>query len=137
MDKKAITRDQAREAFRASGLTYDMIRPRDLDALWMYCEKHLMVYWLDGNFKAHQMCMRMAKLRHIDAKFDAKFPGDRRGGMIHAALQVDGAYFQRREAITFSSSGAIGFGCELDDTNIQPILAAFVEWCGRWPHGTD
>jgi hypothetical protein len=43
-------------------------------------------------------------------------------------LHVKGPYFDRREAVTFSTSGFIGFCGWASGTNERPILDGFREW---------
>lgn len=48
-------------------------------------------------------------------------------------LHVKGPYFDRREAITFSTSGFIGFCGWASGTNERPFLDGFREWIRTFP----
>ncbi|TQK75163.1 hypothetical protein FB479_101775 [Brevibacillus sp. AG162] len=63
--------------------------------------------------------MKVSKPRVKDVKI-------LKSGPKHAQIQIDGSYFSRREGITFSQTGFIGFGGGFSDVNVQPILKAFV-----------
>lgn len=117
-----MERDDARKVFADYGLTYADVSNFSLDNLWLRCERHLCDYTLGGGFHAAQMSMHMAGIRKKDIKMAS-------GLLIAARLQVNGSYFERREAITFSETGFIGFGGELSGVNVAPFLAAFTEWC--------
>ena len=67
------------------------------------------------------MNMKVASIRKSDIVFNKK--------LRYAKIQVNGSYFKRREAVTFNETGFIGFGGELDNRTVQPILKAFLKWC--------
>jgi hypothetical protein len=117
-----MTRDEAREVFKNHGLSYEKLMPVDIEQLAHEIGMELVKYKRFGGFHAEQMGMSVAPIRKKDIVFD--------GGKLKAArIQIDGAYFRRREGITFSQTGFIGFGCEFSDANVEPILKAFCKWC--------
>lgn len=44
------------------------------------------------------------------------------------SLRCKSFYFDSREAITFYPEGFVGFAGWADDSNVAPILAAFMRW---------
>lgn len=118
-----MTRDEAREYFQKCGLDYSKITLEDIYRLVAFVSEELRLYFQNGGEKAKNMNMTVSMLRKKDVKVL------KRSGLKYARIQVDGSYFKRREGITFSQTGFIGFGGELDSTNVQPILKAFIRWC--------
>lgn len=121
--KPLMTRDKAREYFKSKGLDYSKINLEDIKKLSEIASEELEEYLKKGGFHAQQMGMNVRKLRVKDVKVLKKT------GLQCARIKIQGSYFHDREGITFSSTGFIGFGGELSDTNIQPILKAFYRWC--------
>lgn len=117
-----MDRNEAREYFKKSGLNYEIITSEDIKTLSEILSNELNEYHINGGDHAKQMDLKVSKLRVKDVKV-------LKSGLKYARLQVDGSYFRRREAITFSQTGFIGFGGELDDKNVRPILKAFCKWC--------
>lgn len=117
-----LEREEAREHFKKVGLNYEKLLPVDIEQLAHMIEIELSGYLNSGGDHAKGMAMKVSTIR----KSDIKFKG---GKFVAAKIQVDGRYFKRREAVTFSETGFIGFGGELDDKNVQPILKAFCNWC--------
>lgn len=117
-----MTREEARQYFKHMCKDYSVLNDLTLRKLSNMIEAEFISYLETGVMTALQMNMAMAPIRKKDVlKNDGK--------IIGAALQVNGSYFERREAVTFGTSGHIGFGCELSDINIQPILVGFCKWC--------
>ncbi|WEG18663.1 hypothetical protein PQ478_09290 [Alkalihalophilus pseudofirmus] len=117
-----MNREKAREQFQRCDLDYSMITLEDIDKLVEIVSEELQTYLEYSGEHAKNMNMKVSKLRKKDVKV-------LKDGLHYARIQVDGSYFKRREAITFSSTGFIGFGGELDDKNVAPILKAFCKWC--------
>lgn len=120
-----MDRNEARKHFKNIGLSYENITQEDINTLYEILSDEINQYRKNGGEHAKQMDLKVSKLRVKDIKVL------KRSGLKYARLQVDGSYFNRREAITFSQTGFIGFGGELDDKNVQPILKAFCKWCDQ------
>lgn len=118
MDK--LTRNQGREFFE--GLDYQDILESDIYYLVEILKSELKEY-RNTTKHAQEMGLKVSKIRKKDIKVL------KRTGLKYAQIQIDGSYFERREGITFSITGFIGFAVEMDDKNIQPILRAFQKWC--------
>jgi hypothetical protein len=116
-------RDEAREYFKNKGLSYLNITEEDIKKLSEILSEELVSYLENGGEHTKQMDMRLSKPRIKDVKVL------KQTGLQYARIQIDGSYFDRREGITFSSTGFIGFGAEFSDVNVQPILKAFHRWC--------
>lgn len=119
-EKFKLTREYGRKCFE--GLKYKDITERDILNLEEFLQNELMRY-KNNSEHGKQMGMILAYPRKKDIKIL------KRTGLKHARIQINGSYFSRREAITFNENGFIGFGGELDDKNIQPIIKAFEKWC--------
>lgn len=119
-----LDRNEAREHFKNSGLNYEILNAEHIKSLSDILSSELDNYYVNGGEHAKQMDLKLSKSRVKDVKV-------LKSGLKYARLQVDGSYFKRREAITFSQTGFIGFGGELDDKNVQPILIAFCRWCNE------
>lgn len=117
-----MTRDEAREYFKIRCLAYKDICPIDITQLAHLIDMELLEYLHTGGDHAQGMGMKIAPIRKKDIVFGSK-------GFVGARIQVDGRYFKRREAVTLSETGFIGFGGELDEQNVQPILKGFCKWC--------
>lgn len=117
-----MKREEAREYFKNKGLSYESLVPVDITQLAHLISMELIEYLSNGGEHAIGMDMKVATIRKKDINF-------KEGKFISAKVQVNGSYFKRREAVTFSQTGLIGFGGELDDKNVQPILKAFCKWC--------
>lgn len=119
-----MEREQARKHFVESGLSYADICEQDINLLNNILSEELSSYFVSGGAHAKGMELKVSKLRKKDIHV-------LKNGIKSARIQVDGSYFERREAITFSQTGFIGFAGELDQKNTQPILQAFVKWCDQ------
>ena len=119
MKNKILTRDFARGYFKGSRIKLDYVN-NYMILLILVLQEELSEY-----------------LKTEDGKnmgLEIKLPNDKdiklsKGNFISASLRMKGSYFKDREAITFYESGFIGFAGRLDNTNVQPILRAFVKWC--------
>jgi hypothetical protein len=118
-----MNRDEAREYFKKSGLSYSDITEEDITSLFHLMNDEFSIYKKTGGEHAISMDMRARKplVKHVKVF--------KRTGLKFAYLKVKGSYFESREAISFNENGFIGFGGELDDKNVQPILKAFCRWC--------
>lgn len=125
----AMTRDEARAYFKDKGLTYNDVLLADLYHLQNLIDRNFihvqLARTLDGP-PAYWKAVNSAK------RFKGKFTpasDEKYGHLICAFLTGRGEYFTCREVISFNADGFIGFCGEADDTNAQPVLEAFVEWC--------
>ena len=119
-----LTRDEAREHFKPSGLSYSEIDIRalrylqiEVDSEFNRCRKAAMNsgdsgYWVRVNDAKH---------------FKGEYAED--GHVICAFLTAKGTYFTAREVVSFNRNRFIGFAGEADDRNVQPVLTAFMRWC--------
>lgn len=106
-----LTRNEARERWAASGLTYDALTAASMERLRELMDAQMRDGYLRGTFRANHKPKPM-----------------REGGYD---IRCTAWYFkgrQARQAVTFEPSGFIGFAGWADDTNIQPILRAFMAW---------
>lgn len=111
MDCKHMDRDQARSYWQASGLTYDAVTTRNIKLLRSMIDVSMR--------KSHLIddTLRAGKCKVNNTK-SGKW----------ADIRCNSRYFKDRQAVTFESDGFIGFAGWADDTNVQPILSAFIEW---------
>lgn len=112
-----MERDEARKYFAESGLTYADIDKVRIEELKTLIQKHL-----DTRNELHADTKMMVNKRNKQSVFGKD------GKMLGLALTMRCHYFNSREAITFGSSGFIGFAGWADDTNVAPLIAGFVEW---------
>lgn len=110
-----VRTDKLREKFKALGLTYAKLNEDHIQELCLLIKKELELFNSD-------MKMKLSKPRKKDIKVL------KRTGLQYAVIEVDGYYFSRREAITFSSSGFIGFAGWASDGNVTPFANAFETW---------
>lgn len=118
MSKEITTSDQARDLYKAKGLSYDDITSGEICVLVMLLNKHIKQACKKGKMSADTM--RMSE------KINSKYRTN--GKLIECFLHVNSHYFTRRECISFNEDGFIGFCGWADSRNQQPILDAFVEW---------
>lgn len=123
MRKKDITavcsNDEAREYFKAKGLSYDDITEGDILALVLLLNKHYKAANKDDETSVCSM--------HLSRKINIKRKSN--GSIISCFLYVNSHYFTQRECISFNPDGFIGFAGWADQGNTNPILRAFLEWC--------
>jgi hypothetical protein len=120
MIKMDLTRDDARKHFADSGLTYADIDKERIEDLKAVIQKHLDIrneVYADTKMKINR--------RNKKAVFDKV------GGMLGCSLTMRCHYFNSREAVTFGTSGFIGFAGWADDTNVAPLISAFIEWVDK------
>ncbi len=107
-----MTRDDARAHWAASGLGYDVLTEESLERLRAKIDASLLASGLmDSTFRAREPATLNDQ------------PGNR-----WADIRCSAYYFEDRQAVTFESDGFVGFAGWADDTNVQPILSAFVAW---------
>lgn len=125
----AMTRDEARAYFKDKGLTYNDVLLADLYRLQNLINRnfiHLQLARTLDEPPEYWKAVNPAK------RFKGKFTpasDEKYGHLICAFLTGCGEYFTCREVISFNDNGFIGFCGGADDTNAQPVLEAFVEWC--------
>lgn len=109
------TRDDARAAWARSGLSYGVLTPDSMERLraLLDAEMHGGEY-LRGTFHATHKPKRL-RCGSYDIRCTAWYFKGRLA----------------RQCITFEPSGFIGFAGWSDDTNIQPIIRAFMAWVGE------
>lgn len=106
-----MARDEAREVFARSGMTYAMLNVPLLRDLRKRMDLRMKAAGLiKGTFRMRRSC--------------AFKPGDR----FFAGLRCKSYYFEDREAVSFNPDGFIGFAGWADDQNIQPVVAGFKDW---------
>lgn len=107
-----IDRNTAREAFKQSGLTYDVVTRENLQRLRNIINKKMIEGgFIRGSFRCRQRAFMQAT---------------RRG--LYAGIKCNAFYFKDREAVSFNPDGFIGFAGWADDTNIKPIVDGFIDW---------
>ena len=110
--RRPMTRDDARDAFQAARLRVTSLSTGSVQSL-----KELM----DAQ-------MRLSGL--MGGTFRIRKPIRVRGIGVDQSIEIfcRSRHFKSREAVTFYPDYYIGFAGWADDINVQPILAAFVEW---------
>jgi hypothetical protein len=108
-------RNDARQAFAAAGLTYDVLTPANMQRLRTLVNDSMKVSGLImGAFR----CRQRAIIKQTPW-----------GPFAELRCRAD--YFDNREAISFNTDGFIGFAGWADDTNVRPILDGFKAWCAE------
>lgn len=105
-----MTRNDARAAFAASGLTYADLRRDDLRALRNAIDKELKASGLIEGYRSYRPIKTV------------NWPKG------WAEIRCSAYYFDEREAVTFNTNGFIGFAGWADDKNVVPIIAGFLKW---------
>lgn len=111
------TRDYAREVWKKSGYDYSVLTYPNL----------------------YQLTKRVAHYLDLHTELQMWIHRDRKGVPFNefpryqppfewVEITIDGSYFEDREGITFNRDGFIGFAGWACDSNVQPILKAFIEW---------
>ncbi|PLP86826.1 hypothetical protein CYD26_22640 [Pseudomonas sp. FFUP_PS_473] len=108
MSTEAISRDQARDLFAKSGLTYSVLSPESMRSLRAKINERMVD---SGVMNGALRCRQRATLRDG-----------------YAEMRCKASYFDDREAITFNPDGFIGFAGWASDGNVQPILQGFAAW---------
>lgn len=107
-----MTRDEARQLFKDSGLTYAVNSPENLRRLITLINSHMIASGvIDGT-------LRMRRSTGVN-----------KYGKGTAELRCRAFYFDSREAVTFNPNGFVGFAGWAADENVAPILDGFAEWC--------
>lgn len=109
-----LARDDARKYWAASGLTFDVLTKDNLGRLRDLCDAQMRDGYLRGTFRAGKVTVAKSEKQ----------------GTV-ADIRCTAWYFkggQARQCVTFERGGFIGFAGWSDDTNIQPILRAFMAW---------
>lgn len=108
-----MTRDDAREAFRLTGMRCEDVTVEMLVDLRDRLDAALRGSGLiDGSYRMRKLQPRWKGVP----------------GAHWVTLTCRARYFSNREAVTFNSNGFVGFAGWADDDNVRPILEAFVEW---------
>ena len=123
-----MTRDEARAYFKDKGLTYDDVLLVDLYYLQDLINRNFIRERIKLLFDRPPYWKSVNQAKRFKGKFTPAFH-EGYGHLICAFLTGRGEYFTCREVISFNADGFIGFCGEADDTNAQPVLEAFVEWC--------
>lgn len=107
-----MTRDEARQHWAKSGLSYAALTKDNLAALRAALDAEMKASGLiDGSFCAPKAAtIRRPKTRPS------------------ADIRCHSNYFRNRQAVTFEPDGFIGFAGWADSENVQPILKAFCQW---------
>ena len=109
-----MTRDDARQHWAASGLTFSVLTEANVKRLRDKLDDEMRDGYLRDTFSVGKVTL---------AKSDKN--------ETVADIRCTAWYFkgrQARQCVTFERRGFIGFAGWADDTNIQPILRAFVAW---------
>ena len=107
-----MTRNEARDYFKNSGLTYTIITKQSMQRLRTLLDAEMETSNLiRGSFRTD----RVPEIRRPKTR-------------ISAHLRCKSSYFKGRQAITFEPNGFIGFAGWADDINVQPVLKAFNAW---------
>lgn len=112
MSDSEAMRQQAREAFKAAGLSYGILTPaaiRRLRAL------------INDRMKSSNLILGTFRCKQRGIVKETNW------GRF-AELRCRAYYFSDREAVTFNTDGFIGFAGWADNTNVEPILDGFKEW---------
>lgn len=110
-----IKAEKLRDKFKTLGYTYGMLNEEHIQMLRIILNKEIRSFDSDLEMKLS-----------VQRKKDVKVL--KRTGLQYAVIEVDGHYFSRREAITFSSTGFIGFAGWASDYNVKPFINAFEKW---------
>lgn len=116
-----MTRMDARAYFDKKGLTYSDISCTDLGLLVTLLDKHFSRERRERIEARRPVCWQ--RVNGIRGEYEPN------GGVVYAIIAAKGESFTTTNAISFNRNGFIGFcgGVHLDD--VQPVLAAFTEWC--------
>lgn len=110
MSYSVESRNDARQAFAESGLSYSDLSRADLDRLRKALDQSL---------------ARVSTIKGYKMKRAIRLVNWPNGW---AALTCQAYYFESREAVTLNDNGFIGFAGWADDGNVAPILNGFKEW---------
>lgn len=116
--EQVCTADEARDYFKAKGLTYGDITEGDILVLTILLQKEL-----KKSNRINETSVNMT----LSQKVDMKLADD--GTLISCFFHMSAHYFTDREAISFNRDGFIGFAGWADVGNKNPLLRAFLAWC--------
>lgn len=109
----AMTRDDARELFKAAGLTYESVTRESLKRLRSLINQRMRD---SGLFKGTFRCKQRPVVYDVSRA-------------THGYIRCRAYYFRDREAVSFNADGRfIGFAGWASDENVQPILQGFADW---------
>jgi hypothetical protein len=114
-----MTTYEAREYFKNKGLTYQDITAGDICVLTMMLNKEIKRTIKNQENSVYTM--------YLSEKIKSKYSTN--GSLKECFIFVNAHYFTRRECISFNLDGFIGFAGWSDQTNLKPILRAFINWC--------
>lgn len=118
-----MTRAEARAYFEAKGLTYADISCTDLE---------LLSSLLNMRFaEARRARIAAGKPVHWQRVIGVRGEYKANGSVLQTRIVAKGASFSITNVISFNRDGFIGFCGEASEEHLQPVLAAFVEWCDR------
>jgi hypothetical protein len=105
-----MTREEARAHWAASGLSYADLTKKRLSRLRKMIDGEMRKSGCIGG------TMRAGRAATMGGRYGV------------ADIRCQAHYFKDRQAVTFENGGFIGFAGWADETNVQPILSAFVAW---------
>ncbi len=118
-----MTRAEARAYFEAKGLTYADISCTDLE---------LLTSLLNMRFaEARRARIAAGKPVHWQRVIGVRGEYRASGSMIWTNITAKGATFTVTNVISFNRDGYIGFCGEASEEHLQPVMAAFAQWCDR------
>lgn len=120
-----MTRQEAREYFKAKGLTYADISRTDVALLGTFLNRSFAKARAEAIAAGDEpYWVRVNSGYHYRGGF-----GEGTGAMLWAYLTGKGGHFAVMEVVSFNRGGRINFCSDASDKNTQPVLEAFVEWC--------
>lgn len=118
-----MTREEARAYFKSKGLTYSDISCTDLE---------LLTSLLNMRFaEARRARIAAGEPVHWQRVIGVRGEYRASGSMIWTSITAKGASFSITNVISFNRDGFIGFCGEASEEHLQPVMAAFAEWCDR------
>ena len=118
-----MTRAQARAYFQEKGLTYSDISCTDLE---------LLTALLNMRFaEARRARIAAGKPVHWQRVIGVRGEYMASGSMIWTKIVAKGASFSTSNVIIFNLNGYINFCSEASEEHLQPVMAAFAEWCDK------
>lgn len=114
-----MTRNEAREYFKNHGLSYGDVTSGDICVLVMMLNSAIKKARKTGEMSYETLSLS----ERIKVKYNTN------GTIKNCFLFVNSDNFTRRECISFNTDGFIGFAGWSDNTNVKPMIEAFVDWC--------
>ena len=108
-------REEARQKFEESGLSYKDIGSKEIALLKKILKKELAL-------KKYSLKMELTKPR-MQTAYDPYW-----GCIKHCFIDVKSSYFDCRQGISFFSDNKIGFAGWADTNNVIPFTTAFCKW---------